>query len=317
MDSSRSDSATPVSRLERGGCVVESRLITLTLAALTCFALNSLLCRAALGTGAIDAWTFTLVRLASGALVLGLIARSTRRQSPAPLALKSIVPSAAALFLYALPFSLAYRRLSAGTGAFVVFGCVQFTMIGSGLLSGKRLRRLEGVGLAVALVGLAILTRPGEESPDLWSVALMAIAGVSWGVYSLRGRTAGPPLQATARNFAAAAPLALFASLLFWPSAQVSASGLILATASGAITSGLGYVAWYAALPAMSPARAAIVQLAVPPLASFLGVVLLAEAVTSRLLMAAPMILGGIAIALLGAGAQPTVPPVVRQRGSG
>jgi drug/metabolite transporter (DMT)-like permease len=208
--------------------------------------------------------------------------------------------SAIALFLYALPFSLAYRGLSAGTGAFVVFGCVQITMIGWGLYSGRRLRLLEIAGLGVALLGLGILTRPGAESPDLWSVALMAVAGVSWGAYSLRGRNAGPPLQATARNFAAAAPLALIASLLFGPTATTSAYGLLLATASGAITSGLGYVAWYAALPSLTPARAAIVQLAVPPLASFLGVLLLGEALTSRLLIAAPMILGGIAIAVVG-----------------
>jgi drug/metabolite transporter (DMT)-like permease len=182
----------------------------------------------------------------------------------------------------------------------VVFGCVQITMIGWGLYSGKRLRLLEIAGLGVALLGLVILTRPGAESPDLGSVALMAVAGVSWGVYSLRGRTAGPPLQATARNFAAAAPLALIASLLLGATAKTSAYGLLLATASGAITSGLGYVAWYAALPSLTPARAAIVQLAVPPLASFLGVVLLAEALTSRLLIAAPMILGGIAIAVVG-----------------
>lgn len=199
----------------------------------------------------------------------------------------------------------------------MVFGCVQITMIGWGLYSGKRLRVRELAGLGVALAGLAVLTRPGEESPDPWSVALMAIAGVSWGIYSLRGRTAGPPLQATARNFAAAAPLALVASLLFWPSAQVSATGLVLATASGAITSGLGYVAWYAALPSLSPARAAIVQLAVPPLASVLGVVLLAENVTSRLLFAAPMILGGIAIAVSGGGVRPAASPVVGERGSG
>lgn len=248
--------------------------------------------------------------------MLGLIGKNRAAPSSPP-PFRSIAASAMALFLYALPFSLAYRGLSAGTGAFVVFGCVQITMIGWGLYSGRRLRLREIAGLGVALMGLAILTRPGAESPDPWSVALMAIAGVSWGVYSLRGRTAGPPLPATARNFAAAAPLALIASLLFWPSAHASASGLLLATASGAITSGLGYVAWYAALPSLTPARAAIVQLAVPPLASFLGVVLLSETLTSSLLLAAPMILGGIAIAVLGGSARPTVPPVVRERGSG
>lgn len=296
--------------------VVESRVIALTLAALVCFALNSLLCRAALGAGAIDAWTFTLVRLVSGALVLGLIARTSAGPASA-LSWRAVAPSAMALFLYALPFSLAYRGLSAGTGAFVVFGCVQVTMIGWGLYSGRRLHVREAAGLVVALAGLAILTRPGTESPDRWSVALMAVAGVSWGVYSLRGRTAGPPLEATARNFAAAAPLALIASLLFWSSAHATVTGLVLATASGAVTSGLGYVAWYAALPLLSPARAAIVQLAVPPLASVLGVFLLAETVTARLLLAGPMILGGIAIASSWGGGRPATSPVVGERGSG
>jgi len=281
------------------------RTLALTFAALVSFALNSLLCRAALGPDLIDASTFTLVRLTTGALVLLLIARATSsasaprtRVSPGSVAL-----SALALFLYALPFSLAYRHLSAGTGAFVVFGCVQITMIGAGLRTGGRLRARECLGLVCAMLGLLVLTRPGHESPDLASVALMAVAGCAWGVYSLRGRTSGPPIAATARNFAAAVPLALVASAVALASFHVTPHGLLLAALSGGVTSGLGYVAWYAALPGLSPAHAAIVQLAAPPLASILGIAFLGEILTERLLLAAPLILGGIALAVLGPSA--------------
>ncbi len=275
--------------------------MALTFLALISFALNSLLCRAALGSDRIDAASFTLVRLASGAAVLLLITRSSNRPvlgrsrwSPWSVAL-----SAAALFFYALPFSLAYQRISAGTGAFVVFCCVQATMIGADVISGGRLRLREGVGLCLALLGLVYLTRPGFESPDPGSVLLMAGAGFFWGLYSLRGRNSGPALQATALNFAASVPLALVVSASGIVSPRVTASGLFLAAVSGGITSGLGYVAWYAALPSLSPTRAAIVQLSVPPLASFLGVLFLQERLTTRLLIAAPLILGGIAVAVV------------------
>lgn len=285
------------------GCRVPAnvRTLALTLAALVSFALNSLLCRAALAPDLIDATTFTLVRLASGALVLFVVARATDRAGAAstPFSPRTVAVSALALFFYALPFSLAYRSLSAGTGAFVVFGCVQITMIGAGLMAGGRLHTRELAGLGFAVLGLIVLTRPGLESPDPWSVALMAIAGCAWGVYSLRGRTAGPPVVATARNFAAAVPLAALASVASLAAAHVTPRGLLLAALSGGITSGLGYVAWYAALPRLSPAHGAIVQLATPPLASILGIVLLGETLTGRLLLAAPLILGGIALAVL------------------
>lgn len=294
------------------------RIVALTGAALVCFALNSLLCRAALGAGLVDAATFTSVRLVSGALVLWLIARANHDRSAAagPVRLGTVALSAAALFAYALPFSLAYRGLSAGAGAFIVFGCVQITMIGAGLLSGRTLHAREIAGLGLALLGLIVLTRPGEESPDLVSALLMALAGFAWGLYSLRGRSAGPPLQATARNFAAAVPLALAASVFSFSTAYLTPRGLLLATLSGAVTSGLGYVAWYAALPSLSPARAAIVQLLVPPLASFFGILFLGESLTQRLALAAPLILGGITIAVLGAGGAGPSVPVVRDRRS-
>jgi drug/metabolite transporter (DMT)-like permease len=298
--------------------VISGRIFALTSAALVSFALNSLLCRAALGAEQIDATTFTSIRLASGALVLWLIVRANRARSEGggPVPFGDVALSAAALFAYALPFSLAYRGLSAGTGAFIVFGCVQITMISAGLISGRSLHAREIGGLCLALLGLVVLTRPGQESPDLTSALLMALAGFAWGLYSLRGRRAGPPLQATARNFAAAVPLALVASALSFGTLHITPRGLFLATLSGAVTSGLGYVAWYAALPSLSPARAAIVQLAVPPLASFLGILILGESLTQRLALAAPMILGGIAIAVPGVGAARPQVPVVRDRGS-
>jgi drug/metabolite transporter (DMT)-like permease len=196
-----------------------------------------------------------------------------------------------------------------------VFACVQVTMLGADLISGGRLRLREIAGLSVALLGLMLLTRPGLESPDPMSVVLMAIAGFSWGIYSLLGRKAGSPLPTTARNFALAVPLALAASLLDQGAAYTTAKGILLATVSGALTSGMGYVAWYAALPLLRKSHAAIVQLSVPPLAAVLGVILLGETVTSRLLIAAPLILFGIALAVLGRGPTRTTPPVVAGRG--
>ncbi len=276
------------------------KAVVLTAAALVCFALNSLLCRAALGSGLIDGMSFTLARLGSGAMVLLLIAGLSRKTPSVPhrVSAGKIAGSAVALFLYALPFSLAYLRIPAGTGAFVVFCCVQITMIGWDLATGGRLRPGEVAGLGLALFGLGWLTRPGVGSPDPLGVGLMAVAGISWGVYSIRGRKSGPPLQATARNFAASLPLALCASLISLSAVHLSPRGLLLAVLSGGVTSGLGYVAWYAALPFLTPTRASIVQLAVPPLASALGVLLLGEVLSPRLLVAAPMILGGIAIAV-------------------
>ncbi len=280
-----------------------TRVVSLTGAALLAFALNSLLCRAALGNRLIDPQTFTLVRLGSGAAALWLLSRisgEARTSGVGRTLFRFLSPIS--LFVYALGFSLAYTNLSAGTGAFVVFCCVQVTMIGSDLLRGFGLRGREIAGLALALSGLAWLTRPGAESPDLRAVGLMALAGLAWGVYSLRGRTSGPPLLATSANFMAATPLALLASLASMPSFRVTSQGLALAAISGAITSGLGYVAWYAALPSLTATRASILQLAVPPLAAAMGVFLLGETLSPRLRVAAPLILGGIALAISNRG---------------
>ncbi len=269
------------------------RTTALTGAALIAFAANSLLCRAALGPGTIDAAAFTALRLGSGAVVLALLARPTTAGRG-----RGSWASAAALFAYAIAFSFAYRLIPAGSGALILFGSVQATMIGRELARGDRPHRREWLGLAVALAGLLALTSPGLHAPDPRGAALMAVAGVAWGVYSLRGRGATHPLTATADNFARSVPLALLPLLLPLGPLKLSVAGALLAVASGAIASGLGYVAWYAALRELSASRAAIAQLAVPPLAALGAVAFLGETLQPRLILGGAAILGGIALAL-------------------
>jgi drug/metabolite transporter (DMT)-like permease len=265
-----------------------ARTALLASSALAGFAANSLLCRAALRGGAIDAWSFTAVRLASGALVLGLLARTWRGGSWA---------SALALVAYAGLFSLAYLLIPAGVGALVLFGAVQATMIGWSVRAGRRPRAVEWCGLVLALAGLAWLTLPGAGAPDARGLGLMACAGIAWGVYSLRGRSGRQPLLATAGNFARGALLVLpFAAFARF---EIGTRGLLLASASGALASGLCYSLWYAALPGMSATRAALVQLCVPLLTAIAAVLLLGEQPSERLLCSGVAILGGIALAVL------------------
>jgi drug/metabolite transporter (DMT)-like permease len=276
---------------------VTRRTAVLTAVTMAAFASNSLLCRAALGGGLLDAASFTTLRLVSGALVLGLLARGRSRSVPSS---RSGTGSAVALFAYAIGFSLAYLRIPAGTGALLLFGAVQVTMLGAGLWAGERLRPREGAGLLVSLAGLVALTRPGLAQPDPLGATLMLVAGAAWGVYSLRGRGATDALASNAVNFARAVPLALLASgaaLLLAPP-HVSPRGALLALASGALASGLGYALWYSALRRLTATQAAIVQLSVPPLAAAGGVLLLDEVLTLRLAVAGAAILGGIALAV-------------------
>jgi drug/metabolite transporter (DMT)-like permease len=276
------------------------RTLGLAASAMCAFAANSLLCRAALGRGLVDAATFTSVRLASGALVLALLVRLRGAGAPAARDLRA----AAALFVYALAFSLAYVRIPAALGALLLFGAVQVTMVGRGLASGERPHAAEWAGLALSLAGLLALTLPGARGGgDLAGSFLMLGAGVAWGVYSLLGRAnrAGP-LAANATHFAWAVPMALAASFLsasLGPP-RVTLAGFALAVASGALASGLGYALWYAALPSLRATQAALVQLSVPPLAALGAVAFLGEAVSLRLVLAAVAILGGIAIAVAG-----------------
>jgi drug/metabolite transporter (DMT)-like permease len=278
------------------------RTAALTLGALIAFATNSLLCRLALGSAAIDPSSFTAIRLASGAVSLAIIAALCRT------GFAGSWPSALALFLYAAPFSFAYIFLGAGAGALILFGAVQVTMIAAGLRRGERPHRLEWTGLAAALAGLAYLAAPGLSAPSPAGSALMAIAGIAWGAYSLRGRAASAaaanPIAITAGNFLRAVPFGIALSLALLHDAHVAPRGALLAVLSGAIMSGVGYVVWYAALPALSATRAATLQLAVPALAAFGGIAFLGETLTPRMALAAALILGGVALAIRGRRAE-------------
>lgn len=276
-----------------------ARTAVLTALALVAFAANSLLCRAALGPRLLDAASFTSIRLGAGAAVLAALVLARSRGAARSGA--GSWASAAALFAYAIAFSLSYRLIPAGVGALVLFGCVQATMIGRGLFRGDGLHRREAAGLALSIAGLVVLARPGLTAPDPVGVLLMALAGIAWGVYSLRGRGVARPLEATADNFVRSVPmvLAALATAFALSAPHATARGALLAATSGALTSGLGYVVWYAALPALEPKQAAIVQLAVPLLAAAGGVTLLGEVLTVRFLAATPLILGGIALALI------------------
>ncbi|MBS8240305.1 DMT family transporter [Marinobacter lipolyticus] len=259
------------------------------------FAGNSLLCRAALRDTGIDAASFTSVRLVAGALMLWLILalRGNRR----PLAVGSW-PSALALFGYAAAFSFAYGGLSAAMGALLLFGAVQATMIGIGIWRGNRPGAIQWAGFVVAFAGLIGLLLPGLSAPPVASALLMIVAGIAWGVYSLRAKGAGEPTAVTTGNFIRSVPLALALSLVMLSQVQVDAPGLIYAVASGAVTSGMGYAIWYMALPLLQATSAATVQLSVPVIAAVGGVLLLGEPLTLRLVVAGVAILGGIAIVI-------------------
>ncbi|MEN3278640.1 MAG: hypothetical protein V7631_4430 [Massilia sp.] len=269
--------------------------LALTAAAMLAFAANSLLCRLALQRGGIDPASFGAVRVVSGALALVLIVRLRGGQHAAP---RGDWWSAAMLFAYVAFFSFAYVSLPAGTGALVLFGAVQLTMFGVALYRGERFTPAGWLGLTLAGAGLVYLVLPGVAAPPLLGTLLMALAGAAWGVYSLRGRGAGDPLGATAGNFVRAAPMALVLWLPFAGVAHAGREGIVLAIVSGALTSGVGYALWYAALRDLTAMRAATVQLSVPPLAALGAVPWLGEALTLRLVLSSVAILGGIALVL-------------------
>lgn len=274
------------------------RTFICTLLALIAFAMNSILCRLALGAATIDAASFSTIRLVSGAIMLLLMMALFKNQTPSHS--RSNWASAALLFLYAIAFSLAYIGLSASVGALILFGSVQATMIITALLKGERPHLLEWTGLFLALGGLFYLVSPGLTAPPFARAALMAVAGISWGFYTLRGRGAVDPLADTTNNFVRAVPFAITVNVLMFSSLHISRKGFLLAALSGALTSGVGYVIWYAALKGLTTTRAAMVQLAVPVLAAAGGVVLLSENISVRLVLSAFTILGGIGIALVG-----------------
>lgn len=274
------------------------RLTITTSIVMIAFAGNSLLCRVALTTTNIDAASFTTIRIVSGAItlfILILLGRRTRSVSGNWL-------SAMALFGYAAGFSFAYLELSAATGALLLFGAVQCTMIGYGLMKGERMNLIETMGVFIAVAGLVGLLLPGLSTPPILSAMMMLGAGVSWGIYSLRGRGVSDATRETAGNFVRAIPFALFASIVSLPNMQIDLSGAVYAVLSGAVASGLGYAIWYAVLPLMRATSAATVQLTVPALAAIGGIAFLNESITLQLGLASAAILGGVGIYILSKG---------------
>jgi drug/metabolite transporter (DMT)-like permease len=272
-----------------------ARITALTSLAMIAFAANSLLCRIALKHTSIDAASFTAVRLISGAVVLSLVVQMQFNKRTGT----GNWLSAAALFVYAAGFSYAYLSLPAATGALLLFGAVQATMIGYGVWAGERLSKLQLIGLVLAVAGLVVLLLPGLSAPPLYGAVLMLGAGIAWGIYSLRGRGAGEPTRVTAGNFLRAAAIAAVISLITLHSATLDMPGFWCAVSSGALASAMGYAIWYTALPALKAANAAVIQLSVPVIAAVGGAIFLAEPITSRLVLASAAILGGIALVTL------------------
>ena len=265
--------------------------------ALMAFAANSVLCRLALGKSLIDAASFCTIRLISGALVLLLLTGAVSRKNAADR--RDNWASTIMLFVYAAAFSFAYSSLSAGTGALILFASVQATMIIYALFKGERLRLAGSLGLLAALSGLTYLVFPGLQAPSPAGAALMAAAGIAWGVYSLRGRGVKSPVAVTAGNFLRTIPFALFISVIFFGDLDLSPTGALYACLSGGLTSAVGYVIWYAALKDLAATPAAMVQLIVPVLAALGGVVFLSEQPNMRLVLSSVMIIGGVALALM------------------
>jgi drug/metabolite transporter (DMT)-like permease len=272
-----------------------AKIFVLTSLAMLAFAGNSLLCRLALKNTGIDAASFTSIRLISAAVALWLIVRLSNKANPG----KGNWPSAFALFAYAAGFSFAYINLTAATGALLLFGAVQTTMIGYGMWRGERLLSLQWLGLVLALGGLVGLTFPGLSAPPLLSSFLMIGAGAAWGIYSLRGKGAGDPTLVTAGNFLRTVPITVVLSLLMMRQTTWDGAGVWFAITSGALTSGIGYAIWYKALPALKATQAATVQLSVPVIAAVGGIILLNESISLRLILASIAIISGIALVIL------------------
>jgi len=294
------------------------KVFLLTAFALTAFAFNSILCRLALRGDEADAAGFTAVRLVSGAVMLAVISflfaknrtgkknKSEFNTGTLPTGRVSAFervggswPSAFFLFAYAICFSFAYLGLTTATGALVLFGCVQLTMVGVSLARGVRPRPIEWIGLIVAFGGLVYLVLPGLSAPPLMNALLMAAAGIAWGIYTLRGKSSVDPLAETSGNFLRSVPMIAAVALVFLSDLHLSTRGVILAVLSGAVASGIGYSVWYAALKYHTPTRAAVLQLSVPVIAAVGGIVFLAEAASTRVAVAGALILGGIGLTLI------------------
>lgn len=277
--------------------MTKGKVFVLTALAMIAFASNSLLCRAALRETGIDPPDFIAMRIVSGAICLWLIMRATKR----PRRDAGSWLSGLALFGYAALFSFAYISLTAGTGALLLFGAVQATMILWAIKTGERMRVVQIAGLVLAIAGLVALLFPGISAPPLWAALFMLGAGIAWGVYSLRGKGSGDPLAATTGNFMRAAPMAVLLSLgvVKLCDGGFDLAGYSYAILSGAIASGLGYVIWYTALSGLTATGAATVQLSVPVLAALGGILFLGETLTLRFVLASIAVLGGIALVIV------------------
>ena len=270
------------------------KLVLLAALAMTAFAANSLLCRMALVETDIDPASFTFWRLTSGALMLTLLV-VMRNQKPLQ---EGNMASAIALFVYAAGFSFAYISMTTGAGALLLFGAVQVTMISWGLFKGERMSALQWGGFLLALIGLILLLLPNAAVPQLSSALMMLAAGIAWGVYSLKGKGAKFPIEATAGNFIRATSLALVLLVIFWPGGEFHAEGMAYAVASGAIASALGYALWYSILVHIAAIKAATLQLSVPVLAVFAGWLFLDEPVTLRIILSSLAVIGGVAMVI-------------------
>ena len=266
--------------------------------ALIAFAANSVLCRLALGNEAIDASSFTVIRLLSGTIVLLIIIATSRNIIGS--SEKGSWTASFMLFLYAITFSYAYISLDTGTGALILFGSVQITMILLSLISGTRLHYIEWAGVTIAFTGFVYLIMPGITAPSAIGFLLMTVAGIAWGIYTLKGHGSKNPLMDTAYNFLRTTPLVILLAITTIANVNYSSEGIFLASLSGGITSGIGYTIWYIALGGLSSTQAAVLQLSVPVIAALGGVIFVSEAITSRLTISATMVLGGILMVILG-----------------
>lgn len=283
------------------------KAVCYTLVALIAFAANSLLCRMALTEGYIDAVSFTIIRLLSAALCLGIIMAiyrvyltRTNGFDDALLTDKGSWLSSISLLIYALFFSLAYVELDTGTGALILFSAVQLTMIGWGIYQKEHLSRWQWSAFVAAIAGFIYLMLPSATTPSLFSAMLMALSGSAWGIYSIRGKACVSPLRATGFNFIrslVALPILLLIAMSRMP--HISVEGILLACASGAIASGMGYSIWYMAMALLKNTQAAVLQLGVPVLAAMMGVLFLSEPLTLRFMVASAIILGAILVFMM------------------
>ena len=268
------------------------RVVFLTSAALVAFAANSLLTRAALGPALIDPASFTLIRLATGAATLAALLRLRR----GPRRDTGTWQAAFALAAYAVTFTIAYAHIDAAAGALLLFGAVQLTMTITGIARGERPRALDWIGVGLAVSGLLVLTVPGAMAPDALGATLMIAGGISWGAFSLFGRSSRDSLAATAANFLHATVLALLSLAWFLRETHATTGGVLMAAASGSLASGIGYTFWYAVLPSLAAWRAALVQLIVPVITAFGAVALLDEKIGARLVTATALTAVGVGI---------------------